>query len=177
MASERYLSSESPKLIGSFEHGDTITIDIYNMSDNSKVINAASCTEIDETGFFYYLPSSLLLESDFRMYFWIMKDQNDNEVYGELNLDGYPKLLENMSLGNGDKDITYTLTKSDLTPIANAIVKVTSDVAGLHQIAIGLTDQNGQVTFQLDYGSTVYMWRSKVGMTFTNPDIEVVPNS
>jgi hypothetical protein len=76
--------------------------------------------------------------------------------------------------GGGAITFTYTLTSSvDAVPIADADVWVTSDLAGTNILASGKTNQNGVVTFYLDAG-TVYVWRSKSGWDFTNPDTEVV---
>ena len=78
--------------------------------------------------------------------------------------------------GGGAGAITwpYTLTSSvDATPIADADVWVTSDLAGAVVIASGRTDALGVVTFYLDAG-TVYIWRQKSGWDFTNPDQETV---
>ena len=78
--------------------------------------------------------------------------------------------------GGGAGAITwpYTLTSSvDATPIADADIWVTSDLAGAVVIASGTTDALGVVTFYLDAG-TVYIWRQKSGWDFTNPDTEVV---
>jgi hypothetical protein len=79
--------------------------------------------------------------------------------------------------GAGTTAVTYTLTSSVAPnpPIADADIWVTTDVAGTNIIASGQTDAAGQVTFYLDSGSTVYIWRQKSGWDFTNPDTEVVP--
>ncbi|TSA12997.1 MAG: hypothetical protein D4R73_01500 [Deltaproteobacteria bacterium] len=78
------------------------------------------------------------------------------------------------SLGIGAITWTYTLTRSDNgLPIADAQVWISTDAAGQNIIASGRTDQNGGVTFYLDAG-TVYIWRQKAGVTFINPDTEVV---
>ena len=80
----------------------------------------------------------------------------------------------NQSPGAGAIEFTYTLTNADdATPIANADVWATSDLAGNTIIASGTTDASGIVTFWLDAG-TVYIWRAKSGWNFTNPDTETV---
>lgn len=76
--------------------------------------------------------------------------------------------------GGGATEKTYTLTDSATgLPIAQAVVWVTTDAAGLNRIASGTTDDFGQVTFYLDAG-TYYVWRRKAGWNFVNPDLEVV---
>lgn len=76
--------------------------------------------------------------------------------------------------GTGDMSWTYTLTETDLTPIADATVWVTSDEAGASILAAGTTNASGQVTFMLNAGATVYVWAKKFGWEGTNPDVEVV---
>lgn len=69
---------------------------------------------------------------------------------------------------------TYTLTDADSgLPIAQAVIWVTTDVAGLNVVASGRTDDFGEVTFYLDAG-TYYVWRRKAGYNFVNPDTEAV---
>jgi len=76
--------------------------------------------------------------------------------------------------GAGAITFIYTLTSSvDGSPIADADIWVTSDLAGANVIASGKTDQYGKVTFYLDAG-TVYIWRQKSSWDFTNPDTETV---
>ncbi len=79
-----------------------------------------------------------------------------------------------MTLGTGATSWTYTL-RDDVSalPIADATVWVSTDSVGTNIVARGTTDQNGQITFQLDDG-TVYVWSAKSGYTFVNPDTEVV---
>jgi len=77
-------------------------------------------------------------------------------------------------LGPGAIAFTYTLTSTgDGSPIDEADVWVTSDVAGTNIIAVGATDMAGQVVFMLDAG-TYYFWRQCDGFTFDDPDVEVV---
>ena len=59
------------------------------------------------------------------------------------------------------------------TPIDGAAVWVTTDSAGTDVIASGTTNDSGEVTFYLDAG-TKYIWRSRSGFNFDNPDEEVV---
>jgi hypothetical protein len=69
---------------------------------------------------------------------------------------------------------TYTLTSSvGGAPIVGAFVWFTTDLNGQNIVASGTTDVMGQVSFYLSTG-TYYVWRSKDGFSFTNPDTEVV---
>ena len=85
------------------------------------------------------------------------------QVYTELS-----------AAGTGAIEWDYTLTLASVgTPIADANVWVTSDVAGTDVLASGTTDQSGVVTFFLDAG-TVYVFRQRSGFNFVNPDVEIV---
>jgi len=82
---------------------------------------------------------------------------------------------EASTAGAGAITWPYTLTDGDSgAAIADADVWVTTDLAGGNTVASGKTDQNGVVTFYLDAGTTVYVWRQKSGYDFTNPDTETV---
>jgi len=59
------------------------------------------------------------------------------------------------------------------TPIPGVYVLATSDAAGVVRIADGFTDDNGVVSLLLEDGVTYYLWRSKNGHSFTNPDVEI----
>ena len=79
-----------------------------------------------------------------------------------------------IDLGAGAIEWTYTLTDADTgAAIDGASVWVTTDSAGTDVIASGTTDDAGQVTFYLDAGVR-YIWRSRAGYNFTNPDQETI---
>jgi hypothetical protein len=76
--------------------------------------------------------------------------------------------------GAGAVEWTYTITDSvSALPIADVSVWVSTDLAGTNIVASGTTNAAGLATFWLDSG-TYFVWRSKAGVTFTNPDTEVV---
>ena len=80
-------------------------------------------------------------------------------------------------LGNataGSSTWTYTVTDSDSGSLLDGVsVWVTSDVAGATVVASGTTNDSGIATFYLDPG-TYFIWCSKSGYNFTNPDTDVV---
>lgn len=68
----------------------------------------------------------------------------------------------------------YTLTDADTAAsIVGAMVWVSEDITGATIRASGITNASGIVTFTLAAG-TYYIWRSKAGYNFTNPDVEVL---
>jgi hypothetical protein len=103
-------------------------------------------------------------------------------VYIEATVDSdkcgiaYDFMVESAYASAGAGAITWTYTVTDAStgvPIGGVDVWVTTDIAGVNVIASGVTDSSGVVTFTLDAG-TVYVWRSRSGYNFTNPDTEVV---
>jgi hypothetical protein len=80
------------------------------------------------------------------------------------------------SIGSGSSIVSYyvfTDEDAETGPISNCSVWVSTDSGGSTVVASGLTDTNGMVTFYLD-PTTYYIWKSKSGYTFTNPDTEIV---
>ena len=82
----RYSKEEQTYILGIFNSGDTVTIDIYRLSDNTKVIDSANCTEIGTTGVFKYLFSQTVTQKE--EYLWIMSNGNYSK-YGKIVLGGY----------------------------------------------------------------------------------------
>ena len=82
----RYSETENPYIIGKFNTGDTCTITIYNLSNNSIVINASPMSEIETSGYFKYhfSPSPI----SFTEYLCIMTNSIDEEYY-KIELGGY----------------------------------------------------------------------------------------
>ena len=78
-------------------------------------------------------------------------------------------------IGSGPTPKLYTLTVDGL-PCGDALVVMTTDIAGANPINAGYTNALGQVTFypDLPVGTTVYLWRYKTKLTFINPDTEEI---
>jgi len=76
----------------------------------------------------------------------------------------------------GASSVTYTVTVDGL-PKDGVYCRMTSDADGLVNIDAGYSNALGQVTFYHDVpsGTTVYIWRQLAGISFTNPDTEVIP--
>ncbi len=80
-------------------------------------------------------------------------------------------------VGPGTGTLAYTLTYvsgETNVPIPNAIVWLTTDLAGLNKVRSGVTNEFGVVTFDFLAGGTYYVWRSCAGFYFDNPDVEEV---
>ncbi len=162
----------------------TISIDRKAIGGTSwtNIVNDAACSEA--AGLVYYdevfdSGSGYAAGDSIRITFKnqkIVVAANDYEITGSDGWMCQTYIRVPAGAGAGATEWTYTLTSTVApnNPIADADVWVTSDEAGNNVIASGTTDANGVVTFYLDDGSTVYVWRQKSGWNFTNPDTEVV---
>jgi len=101
----RYLKTESTYILGAFSSGDSVTISVYRLSDNTKVVNSDSCDEIGTTGKFKYLFSTTV--SDKTEFLWVMTNGTEEQC-GKIILGGWPneicdKLPDDFIAGSGDK--------------------------------------------------------------------------
>lgn len=93
------------------------------------------------------------------------------DTYGSYIDTELTSVISGVLLGTGTLACTYTLTLSDNgMPISGARVIVSTDGSHANIVASGITDQYGIVSFNLDAG-TVYLWRYKSGVNFSNPII------
>lgn len=83
----RYLEAESTYILSNFTTGDTVTITVYKLSDNSKVIDAVACSEIGTTGRFKYSFSQSI--STKTEYLWVAENGTE-EQQGKIILGGWP---------------------------------------------------------------------------------------
>jgi len=83
----RYFKNESTYILANFNTGDTVTIDVYRLSDDVKVIDAALMTEIDTTGRFKYSFSQTI--STKTEYLYICSNSIEQQQ-GKIILGGYP---------------------------------------------------------------------------------------
>ena len=106
----RYDKNENTYILGNFSTGDTVTIDVYHISDGVKVVDSVSCNEIGGTGVFSYLFSQTITEKT--EYLWIMSNGSiDNR--GKIILGGYMDTIIN-DLDNPDQ------YKADISGIPSA---------------------------------------------------------
>lgn len=82
--------------------------------------------------------------------------------------------------GDGTWEFTYTLTSTATgLPLPGVAVRFSSDLAGLNTLWTGRTDALGVARNLCGdkprfYPITVYVWRSLVGYSFSDPDTENV---
>ena len=90
------------------------------------------------------------------------------------------RFLENVmirtdnALGHGSKLVTYTTKDDQGSPLSGVVSFVTTDALGTVIVAgAKVSDSNGVITFLLDPGTTYFIWNTKQGFNFNNPDEEV----
>lgn len=87
----RYASEETTHILAVFGSGASVTISIYRLSDDSKVVDNASCSEVDSTGVFKYSFSYSTDEKE--EFLWIMTDGVESK-YGKIVVGGYTGEIE-----------------------------------------------------------------------------------
>ena len=106
----RYSKNEATYILANFESGDTVTIDIYKLSDNSQVVSSGSCSEIGSTGVFKYLFSQTVSQKE--EYLWIASNGSYNQM-GKIVLGGWMDNVEGKINDNLDVAVS---TRSSHTP-------------------------------------------------------------
>jgi len=107
----RYAKSESTYILGIFNTGDTVTIDVYRLSDNAKVVDGASCSEVAGTGVFKYSFSQTVSQKE--EYLWIMSN-GEYSKYGKIVLGGWMDAVnENIDVPVSSRASQESLTKHD----------------------------------------------------------------
>lgn len=82
----RYSKDERVYILGKFSSGDTVTVSVYKLSDDSLIVDSASCSEVASTGVFKYLFTQSVSQKE--TFLWIMTNGTD-EVVGKFVLGGY----------------------------------------------------------------------------------------
>ena len=81
----RYSKDENAYILAEFVSGDTVTIDIYRLSDDVKVVDGVNVSEVSSTGTFKYLLDIVVTEkTEFLLIMIFYKA--DNTVLATFNL-------------------------------------------------------------------------------------------
>jgi len=123
----RYLEGETTYILSNFTTGDTVTITVYKLSDNSVVINAAGCSEIGATGRFKYSFSQSI--STKTEYLWVATNSIE-EQQGKIILGGYPDSIKDKT-DYIPSDLPEVPTAAELAAAHGAGAWITADVSAL----------------------------------------------
>jgi hypothetical protein len=90
----RYKIDEQPTILGKFNTGDTVTITLYDLSDeSSETLTSNACNELGATGVFYWSTSNITTKpTAFIEYCWVMTNGTTSQ-YGKIVLGGYPDTI------------------------------------------------------------------------------------
>ena len=99
----RFSKDENTYILAEFTSGDTVTIDVYRLSDDVKVVDGVSVSEISSTGTFKYLFNIVVTE---KTEFLLIMDNGTTDKRGKLVLGGYPDDIEDI-LGSVETDVTF----------------------------------------------------------------------
>lgn len=142
----RYSETENPYIIGKFNTGDICTITIYNLYDNSIVVNASPMTEIESTGYFKYFFSPSPISST--EYLCIMTNSIEEQNY-KIELGGYvDKILglvhHNIYIDEAEYDEFNNMSSSRLRIYSNPLsVGSSANVISTYRVtAMGI--ENGK---------------------------------
>ena len=126
----RYILTENPYIICRFTTGDTVTIDIYDLSDDSKTIDGASMSEIGTTGYFKYQfnPSPTSLTE----YIYIATNTTEEHA-GKIIIGGYPDGIKDQTdkMNFTSTDIKATLDGEEVTTDSASRTGSKADVTNL----------------------------------------------
>ena len=75
----RYWNNESTYILSVFDTWLNITIDVYDLSDDSLIIDNVACSEIWTTGVYKYSFSNV--NASKKEFLWIMKSSLDNHSW------------------------------------------------------------------------------------------------
>ena len=106
----RYGKNENTYILGQFNSGDTVTIDVYRLSDNNKVVDGGSCSEVGATGVFKYLFSQSITQKE---EFLFIMSNGVLEIKGKIIFGGYLDDMKDRIDENLDAKIT---TRSSHSP-------------------------------------------------------------
>ena len=99
----RFSKDENTYILAEFTSGDTVTIDIYRLSDDFLTVSGVNVSEISSTGTFKYLFNIVVTE---KTEFLLIMDNGTTDKRGKLVLGGYPDDIEDI-LGSVETDVTF----------------------------------------------------------------------
>ena len=117
----RYSENESVYILGNFNDGDTVTIDVYRLSDDTKVVDGATCSEVGTTGVFKYNFSQTI--SSKTEYLWIMSNGTLDQR-GKIVLGGY---MDNIKIKTDNLPSDPASESQVETAISNAESNIRGD--------------------------------------------------
>jgi len=123
----RYSVQESTYILAVFNSGDTVTIDIYDLDTDTKVVDGASCSEIGNTGVFKYLFTQAITGK--KEYLWIMTNGTIRK-YGKIVLGGWLDDVKDRVKANLDEKVSTRASQTSVDNLSSQLSQHDSDIKG-----------------------------------------------
>lgn len=108
----RYLLAENTWIIAKFDTGDTVTVILTDLSDNSTVtLTSGSATEIGSTGIFKWNTSNIQTQPTVLTEYLYTISNGTSSQYGKLVVGGYPNTL--VANTGEDSEVVKTTQEND----------------------------------------------------------------
>ena len=121
----RYSIQESTYILAVFNPGDTVTIDIYDLDTDTKVVDGASCSEVAGTGVFKYKFTQAITEK--KEYLWIMTNGTVYK-YGKIVLGGWLDEVKDRVKTNLDEKVSTRASQTSVDNLSSQLSTHDSDI-------------------------------------------------
>ena len=129
----RYSKSENTYILAVFDSGDTVTIDVYDLDTDTKVVDGASCSEIGTTGIFKYQFSQTITTK--KEYLWIMSNGFYTRL-GKIVLGGWLDDVKDKVDTYLDETVSSRASQTDLDAVKAQTDKMQFDAGNNIQARI-----------------------------------------
>jgi len=119
----RYSKTESTFILGNFNIGDSVTITVTRLSDDTEVVTDAACTEIGSTGVFKYQFSQTITSKE--EYLWVMSNGSQDQR-GKLVLGGF---MDDLAVESTAQSIKAKTDNLPTDPASQSDVETKIDAA------------------------------------------------
>lgn len=121
----RYSVQESTYILAVFNPGDTVTIDIYDLDTDTKVVDGASCSEVAGTGVFKYKFTQAVTQK--KEYLWIMTNGTVYK-YGKIVLGGWLDEVKDRVKTNLDEKVSTRASQTSVDNLSSQLSTHDSDI-------------------------------------------------
>jgi len=121
----RYSIQESTYILAVFNPGDTVTIDIYDLDTDTKVVDGASCSEVAGTGVFKYNFTQAVTGK--KEYLWIMTNGTIRK-YGKIVLGGWLDEVKDRVKTNLDEKVSTRASQTSVDNLSSQLSTHDSDI-------------------------------------------------
>jgi len=123
----RYSVQESTYILAVFNSGDTVTIDIYDLDTDGKIVDGEPCSEIGTTGVFKYKFTQAITGK--KEYLWIMTNGTIKK-YGKIVLGGWLDDVKDRVKTNLDEKVSTRASQTSVDDLSSQLSQHDSDIKG-----------------------------------------------